>query len=187
MTDTPRKKLSLSRKPKPTTGASAAASDDGTGTDRTEPVKRSGKRRIVNTATKPASKPKQAANYDKSKKRPSRKNKKKALVSPSDIKVEALNQRLKSFDTWSTFKPLAMGIDKQLFQLVNDEAFAGASKKVVQKLLRMHTHNPRYLQGLSRGGVRYYLDGKSAEPISDHQKQLALDTQSKRAGRAITK
>ena len=183
MTDTPRKKLSLSRKPKPTTGASAAASDDGTGTDRTEPVKRSGKRRIVNTATKPASKPKQAANYDKSKKRPSRKNKKKALVSPSDIKVEALNQRLKSFDTWSTFKPLAMGIDKQLFQLVNDEAFAGASKKVVQKLLKMHTNHPRYLQGLSRGGVRYNLDGKPADTVTEHQQRLAVSMQANNSGR----
>ena len=184
MTDTPRKKLSLSRKPKPTTGASAAAADDGTGTDSTNPVKRSGKRRIVNTATKPANKPKQAAHYDKSKKRPPRKNKKKALVSPSDLRAQALDQRLKSFDVWSTYKPLALGIDKRLFQLVNDEAFAGASKKVVQKLLRMHTHHPRYLQGLSRGGLRYSLDGAAAEAITEHQQQLAVSFQEKQSGRA---
>ena len=185
MTDTPRKKLSLSRKPKPTTGASAAASEDGTGTDNAKPVKRSGKRRIVNTAAKPSSKAKPA--YDKSKKRPPRKNKKKALVSPSDLKAQALDKRLSDFEVWSTYKPLTLGIDKAVYQLVNTEAFPGASKKVVQKLLRMHTNNPRYLQALSRGGVRYHLDGTPAETISDHQQQLAVTAQAKRAGRVIKK
>ena len=187
MNDTPRKKLSLIRKPKPTTATSAAASDDGTDTDKTKTVKRSGKRRIINTTAKPASRPKQAAKFDRSKKGPPRKNKKKALISPSDIKAEALDQRLKSFDTWSTFKPLAMGVDKQLFQLVNDEAFAGASKKVVQKLLRMHTNHPRYLQGLSRGGVRFSLEGKAAETITEYQQQLAINAQAKRSGRTEKK
>ena len=52
MKDTPRKKLSLTRKPKLTTGASAAAAEEGTGSD-SKTVKRSGKRRIVNSMAKP--------------------------------------------------------------------------------------------------------------------------------------
>ena len=69
------------------------------------------------------------------------------------------------------------------FKLVNDEAFAGASKKVVQNLLRIHINHARYLQALSRGGVRYQLDGTESETVKEYQKQLAMEAQAKRAGR----
>ena len=189
MTDTPRKKLTLTRKPKPATGTSAETSaEDQAGTDPVRTVARSGKRRIIRNQTpKPSTnhqpKPKPA---DKRKKGPPRKNKKKALVSPSDLKAQALDQRLQSFDVWSTYKPLSIGIDKEVFQLVNGEAFPGASKKVVQKLLRMHTGHARYLQAVSRGGSRFTLQGEAAETITGYQQQLAVETQARRAAR-ITK
>jgi len=179
MEDTPRKKLSITRKPK-ATSAEPSAEDQATQPERT--VKRPAKRRIIRNDAAIKRKP-SPATTGKEKKRPPRKNKKKALVSPSDLKAQALNERLQAFAVWSTYKPLAKGIDKTLYQLVNDEAFAGASKKVIQKLLRKHTNHARYLQAVSRGGLRYCLDGTEAEEITDYQKQLAVTTQAKRAGR----
>ena len=189
MTDTPRKKLTLTRKPKPATGTSADASAEDQAAQPAQTVKRSGKRRIIrNEAAKPSTnhqpKPKPS---DKRKKGPPRKNKKKALVSPSDLKAQALDQRLQSFDVWSTYKPLSIGIYKEVFQLVNTEAFPGASKKVVQKLLRMHTGHARYLQAVSRGGSRYTLQGEAAETITSYQQQLAVETQARRAGKASSR
>ena len=189
MTDTPRKKLTLTRKPKPATATSADDTADDQAAKPVQTVKRGGKRRIIrNEAAKPSinhqpkPKPKPA---DKRKKGPPRKNKKKALVSPSDLKAQALDQRLQSFDVWSTYKPLSIGIDKEVFQLVNSEAFPGASKKVVQKLLRMHTGHSRYLQAVSRGGSRYTLDGEPAETITSYQQQLAVEMQARRGGRNL--
>lgn len=187
MNDTPRKKLTLTRKPKPVTGTSADDTADDQAAKPVQTVKRAGKRRIIrNEAAKPVApnkpKPKPA---DKRKKGPPRKNKKKALVSPSDLKAQALDQRLKSFDVWSTYKPLSIGIDKEVFRLVNGEAFPGASKKVVQKLLRMHTGHSRYLQAVSRGGSRYTLDGEPAETITSYQQQLAVEMQARRGGRNL--
>ena len=189
MTDTPRKKLTLTRKPKPATATSADDTADDQAAKPVQTVKRGGKRRIIrNEAAKPSinhqpkPKPKPA---DKRKKGPPRKNKKKALVSPSDLKAQALDQRLQSFDVWSTYKPLSIGIDKEVFRLVNGEAFPGASKKVVQKLLRMHTGHSRYLQAVSRGGSRYTLDGEPAETITSYQQQLAVEMQARRGGRNL--
>jgi hypothetical protein len=52
------------------------------------------------------------------------------------------------------------------------QVFVGASKKVVQKLLKKHTNH-----------ARYQLDGAPAEVINVYQIQLATETQAKRAGR----
>lgn len=182
MTDTPRKKLSISRKPKPASVTNEEPSKEDQPAEQSRTVKRPTKRRIVRNDAATVRKPIPQA-IDKTKKRPPRKNKKKALVSPSDLKAQALDERLKVYEVWSTYKPLTKGIDKTIYQLVNDEAFPGASKKVVQKLLRMHTHHARYLQAVSRGGVRYHLEGQEAEVITDYQQQFAVTTQAKKAGR----
>jgi len=186
MTDTPRKKLSITRKPKSETATSAEPSPEDQAGQPERTIKRPAKRRIVRndlaTKRKPA-----PATATKAKKRPPRKNKKKALVSPSDLKAQALDLRLQEFAVWSTFVPLAKGIDKTIFKLANDEAFAGASKKVVQKLLRMHTNHARYLQAVSRGGMRYHLNGWPDAAITDHERQLAAKMQAQRAGRVLPK
>ncbi len=161
MTDTPKKTLTLKRK---TTGA---GSKSGT-------VSRAGKRIIRRDdllRARPAkAPPKKPTNQ---KKKPARVSKPKMAVSPSDLKARELNDRLNAFPVWLNYQPLAIGVDKEIFRLVNDECFPGASKKVVQKVLRMHTGHSRYLQALVNGGGRYHLDGRATGEVNDHQKQLA--------------
>ena len=160
MTDTPKKTLTLKRK---TTGT-------GTGT-----VSRSGKR-IIRRDDLPRAKPakapaKKPANQRK--KKPAQVSKPKMTVSPSDLKARELNDRLNAFPVWLNYQPLAIGVDKDIFRLVNAEQFPGGSKKVVQKMLKMHTGHSRYLQALTNGGERYHLDGTADGVIDAFQVQLA--------------
>ena len=109
MNDTPKKTLSITRKPA-TTGTPATASPAGV-------VSRTGKRIIrVDPAAKPTHKPKPPpGKTTNGKKKPPRKPaQKKPLVSPSDLKARELNDRLNGFPVWLNFQPLAIGIDKDV-------------------------------------------------------------------------
>lgn len=54
-------------------------------------------------------------------------------------RAKELNDRLNAFPVWLNFQPLAIGIDKDRFKLVNNEQFLSGSKKVVQKVLSLPT------------------------------------------------
>lgn len=169
MTDTPKKTLTISR-------------PAGTST----PTLRTGKRiirrdELPQVQRVPTPKPKPTTNKTKPKKPPRKPAPKKQVTPPSDLKARELNDRLNGFFVWLNFQPLAIGVDKEIFRLVNDEHFAGASKNVVQKMLRMHTNHGRYLQAIVQGGARYHLDGSlSTDDINPYQQQLAADTLAKR-------
>ena len=176
MTDKPRKTLTIIRKP--TTASPTTGNTD------TPVVQRTGKRIIrreelsgVQRTTKPpAPKPQPKP---KQKKKPPRKPK-KPVVKPSDLKAKELNDRLNGFLIWLNFQPLALGIETTIYRLVTQEHFAGASKKVVQKVLHQHTHHGRYLQNIAIGGTRYQLDGTPDGEVNAHQRQLAAETIAKR-------
>lgn len=168
MSDTPKKTLSLKR------GLSS--------TDSTTPstVQRTGKRIIrreeLSNVQKPGTiKPKPAGSKGKTKKSPRKPQPKKPVIAPSDLKAKELNDRLNGFNVWLNYQPLALGIEKQIFKLVNDEHFPGASKKVVQKVLRRHTLHGRYLAALVQGGERYQLDGVSNGVVSEPERQWAAE------------
>ena len=166
MTETPKKTLTLTNKPTSSTPSNT--------------VNRTGKRIIRREDLNPAP-AKPAANKGKPnskpthKKKPARKPTKKPTMAPSDLKAKELNDRLNSFTVWLNFQPLALGIDKDLFKLVNDEQFPGGSKKVVQKVLRMHTHHGRYLAALVQGGERYQLEGVTNGVVSEPERQWAAE------------
>lgn len=168
MSDTPKKTLSLKRSQQ--------------NTDSTTPstVQRTGKRIIrreeLSNVQKPGIiKPKPANNKGKPKRSPRKPQSKKPVIAPSDLKAKELNDRLNGFNVWLNYQPLALGIEKQIFKLVNDEHFPGASKKVVQKVLRRHTQHGRYLQALQKGGVRYCLDGVEDGVVTDQQKYFVRE------------
>ena len=177
MSDTPKKTLTLTRKPA-ATGTSNATP---TGT-----ITRTGKRVITRDQLQGLQKPGQIKTKppknNGGKKKPPRKPqpKKKLTPPPSALKAKELNDRLNGFPVWLNFQPLAIGVDKDLFRLVNDEHFPGASKKVVQKVLAMHTRHGRYLQAVIQGGARYRLDGTEDGEINTYQRQLAAETIAKR-------
>ena len=166
MTDTPKKTLTLNKKPTNTTSINT--------------VSRTGKRIIRRedlnpTPAKPAANKGKPTSKPTNKKKPARKPTKKPTIAPSDLKAKELNDRLNAFPVWLNFQPLAIGIDKDLFKLVNDEQFPGGSKKVVQKVLRMHTHHGRYLAALLQGGDRYQLEGVMNGVVSEPERQWAAE------------
>ena len=167
MTDTPKKTLTLNKKPASTTTTTGTISRTGKRIIRREDLNPA-PAKPVNPKGKPTSKP-------TNKKKPARKPTKKPTIAPSDLKAKELNDRLNAFPVWLNFQPLALGIDKDVFRLVNDEQFPGASKKVVQKVLRMHTHHGRYLAALVQGKERYQLDGVVNGAISEPERQWAAE------------
>lgn len=161
MTDTPKKTLTLNRKP--------------TSTPPTNTVNRGGKRIIRREELNPAPAKPAPTSKPTNKKKPARKPTKKPTIAPSALKAKELNDRLNAFPVWLNFQPLAIGIDKDLFKLVNDEQFPGGSKKVVQKVLKMHTRHGRYLAALLQGGERYQLDGVINGAVTEPEQQWATE------------
>ncbi|EIJ34530.1 ProQ/FINO family protein [Thiothrix nivea] len=152
-------------------------------------MKRSGKRIIrredipgINKpSTKPNPQPARGGKGKDPKKKPARKPAIKPPVTPpSDLKARELNDRLNAFTVWRDYLPLAIGIDKDVFRLVNEEHFPGASKKVVRKTLAMHANHGCYLQAVTQGEARYRLDGTEEGDITAYQQQLAAETLTKR-------
>lgn len=168
MSDTPKKTLSLKRS-QPSTDSTTPSTVQRTG-------KRIIRREELSNVQKPGTiKQKPAGNKGKPKKPPRKPQPKKPVIAPSDLKAKELNDRLNGFNVWLNYQPLALGIEKQIFKLVNDECFPGASKKVVQKVLRRHTQHGRYLAALVQGGERYQLEGVSNGAVSESERQWAVE------------
>jgi hypothetical protein len=188
MSDTPKKTLTINRKPAtgtaaPPTPAPAPGSVTRTGKriirrgDLPQATPAKGKPPATGKGGKPAS----------NKRKPSRKPAtKKPVIAPSDLKARELNDRLNGFPVWLNFQPLVIGVEKEVYRLVNDEHFPGASKKVVQKTLMRHTRHARYLQALVRGGERFRLDGSPDGEIDSHQQQFAAQLLAGKETQGIT-
>ena len=155
----PRKTLSLKR---PTIPVDV----DTTQTNTPNPVSRRPSKRIIRredlsgvqkagTIKTPSSKPK--AKKPPKPRRPTR----PAKPAPSQLRLENINASLNAYPAWLHFKPLALGIERQIFQHIAKHALS-ASKRVVQKLLFAHTRDARYQQQLAAGVVRVNLDGSTA-------------------------
>ena len=167
MTDRPRKTLSIKPKAAPTT--EPAYSPD----KAAKPILRSNKRIITREQLQPCAlvKPKAKALPKKTNK-PRKPAPKKPLVSPSDIRMDNLNAALNAFAVWRERKPLALGIERQIFQLIAQQNLS-ASKRVVQKLLYRHTHQRNYLLNVGQEGQRFNLDGSAAEGILPEEREHA--------------
>ncbi len=97
---------------------------------------------------------------------------KKPLVAPSGIRLDNLNAALNAFVVWREQQPLALGIERQIFQLIAQQNLS-ASKRVVQKLLHQHTHQRHYLLKVGQGGERFNLDGTEAGTILPAEREHA--------------
>ncbi|MEZ5448357.1 MAG: ProQ/FINO family protein [Thiolinea sp.] len=164
----PRKRLSL--KPKPPVPILQEQEEEA-------PVaaRRSGKR-IIKRNQLPANKLAQTKAPPKPQPKPrkARPTPQQPTTSPSDLRAEALNDSLNDFEIWRTFKPLALGIDKTIFQHIAAHQLS-ASKRVVQSCSR-HCHDRRYLKAVQNSECRYHLDGQEANPISQEEKNHAART-----------
>ncbi|HPE62201.1 MAG TPA: ProQ/FINO family protein [Thiolinea sp.] len=131
-------------------------------------------KRIIRRESVPAKpKPKPAPKPQARKRKP---DPKKPLISPSELRLRELDAALSGKTVWMDRKPLALGIEREVFQFINRNELS-ASKRVVQKLLHRHTHREQYLQNVGAGGARYHLDGSEAGRV------LALERE--HAGRVL--
>ena len=155
MTENPRKTITIKPKASPTT--EQITSPD----EANKAIFRGNKRIIKREQLQPAALAKPKAKVPTKKpNKPRKPAPKKPLVSPSDIRMDHLNAALNAFTVWREHQPLALGIEKQIFQLIAQQNLS-ASKRVVQKLLYQHTHQRHYLLKVGQGGARFNLDGSA--------------------------
>ena len=170
MTEKPRSTLSIKRKP-----VSVSETTD----NAQKPIQRTGKRIIKRDALPTASLGKPKANLRPNTK-PKRSHKPKAkpkpLHSPSDLRAREVNDSLNAFPVWLQQRPLALGIERQIFQHIAKHSLS-ASKRVVQKLLHQHTRNKAYLLNIVKGGSRFNLDGTAAGQVLAHEQEAAIQAQ----------
>lgn len=187
MTDTPRKTLTLKRKPAPEPTSTETNPNSST-SHQPEPAAREtrllGKRIIIRREeakpSRPSSNNKGKVQPGKSK-QPFNKNKdpkanKPEEPSPSEIQAKAMDRFLADhFEVWLTYKPLALGVEMDLYNLM-DQNQPPASKRVVQRLLRMHCNHGKYLQAVLDNEQRYNLVGEALGEISEAEREHATRT-----------
>lgn len=74
------------------------------------------------------------------------------------------------FDVFRNHSPLAIGIDRQIFELLPD-----LEKKALRLAMRSHTISTRYLKEMEKGTVRLNLDGTPAGEVTDENRQHAAE------------
>jgi ProP effector len=73
-----------------------------------------------------------------------------------------LKQLQQEFEAFRQCLPLAIGIDKQLLSRMPD-----LNRKVMRTALGIHTGSLRYLKAMEKATVRYDLDGKPGEEVTE--------------------
>ncbi|TXI79057.1 MAG: osmoprotectant transporter activator [Dechloromonas sp.] len=88
---------------------------------------------------------------------------------PADTRalLKTLQER---FEVFRNFSPLAIGIDKQVFEKLPE-----LSKKSLRLAMRSHTISTRYLKEMEKGTVRLNLDGSPAGEVTDENRQHASE------------
>lgn len=188
MTDTPRKTLTLKRKPSSEPSTEAIPSSQANIINASEPLAREtrllGKRIIIRREeAKPAKSTPNARGKGQTAKNKQSPHKAKDLKanqatepSPSEIQAKAMDRFLADrFEVWLTYKPLALGVEADLYQLM-DQNQPPASKRVVQRLLRMHCNHGKYLQAVLDNHQRYSLVGEAICDISEAEREHATRT-----------
>lgn len=96
----------------------------------------------------------------KSKQQPKTTIPKKPGIPPSDIRLGNLN----ASEERRQYKPLAIGIEKAVFKHIANHQLS-SSKRVVQRMLRMHALHEKHLQNLQSSEQGFNLDGTGAGAI----------------------
>lgn len=190
MTDTPRKTLTLKRKPAPESTIESAPTQQANSSAGSEPFIREtrilGKRIIIRheeiKSNKPAfnSQAKSGSaknkNAAQSQKDTRAKSNKPTEPSPSETQAKVMDRFLADrFEVWLNYKPLALGVEADLYQLM-DQNQPPASKRVVQRLLRMHCNHGKYLQAVMDGQQRHTLTGEAIGEVSEAEREHANRT-----------
>lgn len=200
-----RKKLTIARK-KPEEDASTESVQDDNSTltsgagALTRPArKRRNQRVIVNPNAKRKKKPLKKVAKKVVKQQPKKKKKKEPpkkqrrplrvktmrSISQSNMEAKELDARLTElYNVWSDFKPLEVGIDIAVLELISNEGW-GYSKRVMRKTFKLHVRNMSYREMIAQGGKRYNLNNEPVEDIHDFSMMYAQVYVDRRAARII--
>lgn len=96
-----------------------------------------------------------------------------ASPSPSPIaSARALLKELQEqYVVFREFRPLAIGVDKQLLAARPD-----LDRKLLRLALRTHTASVRYLKTVEKGGQRFDLDGNAVAELAEEHRTHAAET-----------
>lgn len=72
------------------------------------------------------------------------------------------------YDVFKRFKPLALGIDKDLVA-----ALPQYDPALIARVLSNHCRRPRYLKSLARGGKRFDLNNRFKGEVSPEEQEIA--------------
>lgn len=84
------------------------------------------------------------------------------VLNPAQAARELLKEFQQKFDVFHNCLPLAIGIDKQLLTQLPT-----LDRKALRIALGVHTSSSRYLKTMAKATVRYDLDGKVSEEVTD--------------------
>lgn len=90
--------------------------------------------------------------------------------SPAQAARLLLKELQEKFPSFREYKPLAIGIDKQLIALRPE-----LSKKVLRIALGMHTNSLRYLKEMEKATVRFDLDSNTTDEVTDAHRAHASE------------
>ena len=82
----------------------------------------------------------------------------------------ALKLLKKNYPVFFKFKPLKIGIQKDIFNRHPD-----ITRHIIRSVLWWHTHDFRYLKSIAIEEYRYDLDGNPVVPITLEHRQYAKD------------
>ncbi|MGZ3240860.1 MAG: ProQ/FINO family protein [Burkholderiaceae bacterium] len=85
-----------------------------------------------------------------------------SVLNPAQAARVLLKEFQQKFDVFRNCLPLAIGIDKQLLAQIPT-----LDKKALRIALGVHTSSSRYLKIMAKASVRYDLDGKMSEEVTD--------------------
>ncbi|HJV84499.1 MAG TPA: ProQ/FinO family protein [Noviherbaspirillum sp.] len=92
-------------------------------------------------------------------------------TSPIPAARALLKQLQEQFPVLGEFKPLAIGIDKQIHAQV-----PGIDKKLLRIALSIQTNSLRYLKTMEKAEARFNLDGSAAGAVDETHRKHASDT-----------
>ena len=98
---------------------------------------------------------------------------------PIDTARALLKQIRETFPAFQQGKPLAIGIDKQLYAQM-----PGVDKKALRIALSLHTSTVQYLKSMEKATTRFNLDGTAAGDVDDAHRKHASDMLRERFKRA---
>jgi sRNA-binding protein len=103
----------------------------------------------------------------------------------TNVAAKELDKRLTElYSVWHDFKPLEVGIDEAVWELLIQEEW-GYSKRIMRKAFKLHVRDMRYREIVAKGGKRYNLSGEAVDDVHEFSMTYAQLHIDRKAARII--